>query len=94
MELCDGENLRSFIDNNKNNNTLIEENNLKKIIMQICIGIKELLNKKIIHRDLKPENIFMYFFVIPISNIQFLSYGDMWYIICKTKKNFKIINIL
>ena len=59
MELCDGENLRSFIDNNKSNNTLIEENKLKKIIIQICIGIKEIHNKKIIHRDLKPENIFM-----------------------------------
>ena len=59
MEFCNGENLRSFIDKNMNDNTLIEENILSKIISQICMGIKEIHNKKIIHRDLKPDNIFM-----------------------------------
>ena len=59
MEYCDGENLKNFIDKNRKNNTLIEENILYKIIKQICIGIKEIHKKKIIHRDLKPENIFM-----------------------------------
>jgi len=59
MEYCDGENLKSFIDKHRNNNTLINENILKNIIRQMCIGIKEIHNKKIIHRDLKPENIFM-----------------------------------
>ena len=57
MEYCDGQNLRDFI--NKNKNELIEENILYNIIKQICIGIKEIHNKNIIHRDLKPENIFM-----------------------------------
>ena len=59
MEYCDGENLKSFIDKHRNNNTLINENILKNIIRQMCLGIKEIHNKKIIHRDLKPENIFM-----------------------------------
>jgi len=59
MEFCDGENLRHLINKQKANNILIEENILIKIIKQICIGIKEIHNKKIIHRDLKPENIFM-----------------------------------
>ena len=59
MEFCDGDNLRNFINKNKNNNTLIEENILYDIIKQICIGIKEIHDKKIIHRDLKPENIFI-----------------------------------
>ena len=59
MEYCDGENLKSFIDKHRNNNTLINENILKNIIRQMCIGIKEIHNKKIIYRDLKPENIFM-----------------------------------
>ena len=58
MEYCDRENLGSFIDKHRNNNTLINENIIKNIIRQICIGIKEIHNKKIIHRDLKPENIF------------------------------------
>ena len=56
MEYCDGQNLQNFIDKNKE---LIEENILYNIIIQICIGIKEIHNKNIIHRDLKPENIFM-----------------------------------
>ena len=38
---------------------LIEEKLIYNIIKQICLGIKEIHNKKIIHRDLKPENIFM-----------------------------------
>ena len=59
MEFCDGENLRNFINKNMNNNTLIDENIIYNIIKQICLGIKEIHNKKIIHRDLKPENIFM-----------------------------------
>ena len=59
MEFCNGENLKDFIDKNKNENTLIKENILSKIIYQICLGIKEIHSKNIIHRDLKPENIFM-----------------------------------
>ena len=57
MEFCEGDNLRSFIDKNMNKNTLIEENIINIIIKQICIGIKEIHNKKLIHKDLKPENI-------------------------------------
>ena len=59
MEYCEGETLRYFIDKNINNNELIEENILSKIIIQICKGIKEIHYKNIIHRDIKPENIFM-----------------------------------
>ena len=59
MEFCNSDNLRNFIDINKDKNTLIEENILSNIISQICLGIKEIHNKNIIHRDLKPENIFM-----------------------------------
>ena len=59
MEFCDGENLRNLINKNQENNTLIQENIIINIIKQICIGIKEIHNKKIIHRDLKPENIFL-----------------------------------
>ena len=59
MEYCNGQNLRNFIDKNKNNNTLIEEDILYNIIKQVCIGIKEIHNKNIIHRDIKPENIFI-----------------------------------
>ena len=59
MEFCEGQTLKSFIEENIKNNTLIEENILYNIIKQICLGIKEIHKKKIVHRDLKPENIFM-----------------------------------
>ena len=59
MEYCKGDNLRNFIDKYMNNNLLIEEYILYKIIKQICLGIKEIHEKKIVHRDLKPENIFI-----------------------------------
>ena len=58
-EFCWGDDLRSFINKYINDNTLIEENILINIIKQLCIGIKEIHDKKIIHRDLKPENIFI-----------------------------------
>ena len=57
MEYCSGLNLKEYI--NKNKNKLIEENILYNIIKQICLGIKEIHEKKIVHRDLKPENIFL-----------------------------------
>jgi len=59
MEFCSGNNLRNFIDKNKNNKVSIGENIVYNIVKQICIGIKEIHNKKIVHRDLKPENIFI-----------------------------------
>ena len=59
MELCKGGNLRSFIDKNMRDLTLIDENILINIIGQICIGIKEIHDKNLIHRDLSPDNIFI-----------------------------------
>ena len=43
MEYCTGKNLRDFISENK---ALIEENILYNIIKQICIGLKEIHQKK------------------------------------------------
>ena len=59
MEYCGENNLRIFINKYINNKTCIEEKIIKKIIKQICLGLKEIHNKKIIHRNLKPEKIFI-----------------------------------
>ena len=49
-------NLKQYIENKEE---LIEENIIKDIILQICIGIKEIHKNNIIHRDLTPDNIFI-----------------------------------
>ena len=55
MEYVSNCNLKKFIKNYKNQ--LISENIIKKIIIQICEGLKALHKNGIIHRDLTPENI-------------------------------------
>ena len=52
-------NLADFIENSKENNQLINEDILYKIINNICLGLNEIHSKKIIHRDLNPNNIFV-----------------------------------
>ena len=59
MEYCDSLDLRTFIDKHKKDNTLFEPNILYSIVLNLCLGIKEIHNKNIIHRNLKPENIFI-----------------------------------
>ena len=58
MEYC-GDNLKNFIIKYSKNNESIQEKIIMKIIMQICLGLKEIHKEKVIHRDLKPENIFI-----------------------------------
>ena len=58
MEYCEKD-LKKFINEYKMKNELIDENVIKNIIMQLCLGIKEIHRKNLIHRDLKPENIFI-----------------------------------
>ena len=60
-EYCEKLDLRKFIERYKESETenqkLIDENIILIIILDICLGLKEIHNKNIIHRDLKPENI-------------------------------------
>lgn len=54
MELCNGTNLREFI------NTRFDDEEQKiKILRGILEGLSYIHQKKIIHRDLKPANIFL-----------------------------------
>ena len=57
MEYGGEMNLKQYIEHQKDE--LIEENIIKDIILQICIGIKEIHKNSIIHRDLTPDNIFI-----------------------------------
>ena len=64
MEYCKYSDLDSFISFIKNKNKedkkiLINNNVIYLILLEVCLGIKEIHKNKIIHRDLKPENIFI-----------------------------------
>ena len=59
MEYNDGSYLNEFIKNYKDKNILIDENILYNIILDLCLGIKEIHENNLIHRDLKPKNIFI-----------------------------------
>ena len=59
MEYYDGSFLNKFIKKYKNKNKFIEEDIIYNIILDLCLGIKEIHENNLIHRDLKPENIFI-----------------------------------
>ena len=51
--------MTKFIEEHKKNKNYINENVIYNIVLDICLGLKELYNKKIIHRNLNPDNIFI-----------------------------------
>ena len=55
MEYGGKSNLDTFIKDYKDKKDPIDEKILKKIILQICLGLKEIHKANIIHRDLKPK---------------------------------------
>ena len=59
MEYCDGSTIKSYIDNHKSNNHLINKDTIYTFILDICEGLKEIHSKNIIHKDLKPDNLFL-----------------------------------
>ena len=56
MEYGGNTDLKKYINEQEH---LIEEKIIKDIIIQICLGLKEIHKNKLIHRDLTPDNIFM-----------------------------------
>ena len=59
MEYGDNTNLKQFIQKYKIKSIYIDEKIIEKIIIQICLGLKEIHKNNIIHRDLTPDNIFI-----------------------------------
>jgi serine/threonine protein kinase len=61
MEYAGNVTLKQYIENHikTNVNQFMEEEKVKNIVKQICLGLKEIHDSNIIHRDLKPENIFI-----------------------------------
>ena len=57
MEYGGNTDLKKYIEQQKPK--LIEEKTIKDIIIQICLGLREIHKNKLIHRDLTPDNIFM-----------------------------------
>jgi len=58
-EYAENGDLENFIKNKYRSNIKINNEQICKIFMQICLGINYLHNNKIIHRDIKPSNIFL-----------------------------------
>ena len=54
MEKCDGD-LFELLENRKG----FSESEIKTILLQLNVALKNMYSKNIIHRDLKPENIFI-----------------------------------
>ena len=59
MEYCDNSDLNKYIKEHKKENKKIDKNVIYMIILDICLGLKEIHLKDLIHRDLKPANIFI-----------------------------------
>ena len=59
MEYGGESNLKQFIKKYKDRGELIDQKLITDIILQICLGLKEIHDHKIIHRDLTPDNIFI-----------------------------------
>ena len=57
MEYGGNTDLKKYIEKQ---DSLIDEKIIKDMIIQICLGLKEIHKNKLIHRDLTPDNIFMY----------------------------------
>jgi NIMA (never in mitosis gene a)-related kinase len=59
MEYADEGDLAAKIKSNKSSKTLLSENEIWSIFIQIVSGLKSLHEKKIMHRDMKCANIFI-----------------------------------
>ena len=59
MEFADGGDLSRAIANRKETSRFWQENELMRILVQICLALKHVHDQNILHRDLKSQNIFL-----------------------------------
>ena len=59
MEFADGGDLSQAIANRKKTDRYWKENELMRILVQICLALKHVHDQNILHRDLKSQNIFL-----------------------------------
>jgi len=57
MEYADGGDLTQFLE--KRRGSRLPESQVIGLLVQICLAIKHLHDRKVLHRDLKPQNIFL-----------------------------------
>ena len=58
MKYCDSGDLSSFIHNR--HGSRIPEDQILNILVQICLGLKHIHDRKFLYRDLKSQNIFLH----------------------------------
>ncbi|TMW66165.1 hypothetical protein Poli38472_003930 [Pythium oligandrum] len=58
-EFADGGDLRKALQDRATRRAYYSERELVDLIVQLCLALKHLHDRKIIHRDLKPENVFL-----------------------------------
>ena len=59
MELIEGGDLGTVIDNHKVQRTYVDEAEIWQYLVEACCGLKYLHDQRILHRDLKPQNIML-----------------------------------
>ena len=59
MEFCSGGDLDAFLEIEKRRGRKLEEEQIWKFFIQICLGIQYLHKNEILHHDLKPKNAFL-----------------------------------
>ncbi|XP_065057622.1 wee1-like protein kinase 1-A [Rhopilema esculentum] len=71
-EYCNGGSLAEIILKNKINHTVMSEQELKQLLLQLARGLKYIHAKNLVHMDIKPSNIFIH----KVCNTEELSSDD------------------
>ena len=59
MELCSRGDLGDYLEIERKKGKKLEEEQIWKFFIQICLGIQYLHKNKLLHRDVKPKNVFL-----------------------------------